>query len=216
MDTLHFKIITLGQIICRYKAPPEVWQPFNTIYEERGSSLPDAGGLLAGRLKEQRSFYYAGDKPGPIAKHNAGVSNEALNWFKDKFSHYVEVNKIKDAKHRIDAIWLNQYQPHEYNPVHVHRGDLNTGFTGVLMLKIPTSDVEGHGMLQIIGNGTGYFAKTDYIPKNLEPGDFFIFPYDMRHMVYPLSEKGDETRRTVAVNCDCYCDPVLTAAGEES
>ena len=214
MDTSDFKMIILGQTICRYKAPPEVWQVFNTIYEERGSSLPNAGSELAGRLKEQRSFYFMGDKGRTISKHNVGLNPTVLHWFNDKFIHYINVNGLEKTKHRINAIWLNQYQPHEYNPVHIHQGDLDTGFTGVLMLKIPQNDIDG--MLHIIGNSTGSFVRTDYVPTNLEAGDFFIFPYDMRHVVYPFSGKNNETRRTVAVNCDCHVDTTIVPKPKEN
>jgi len=212
MATSNFDVIAFGQTICRYKAPPEVWKTFNTIYEERGASLPNASKQLAGRLKEQRSLFFVGEKGGAVSKHNAGLSPFILNWFKERFAHYISFNGIKDPNYRINAIWLNQYAPYEYNPVHIHEGDLNTGFTGVLMLKVPKSDLEG--MLQIMGNGTGHFAKTDYVPKNLEPGDFFIFPYDVRHTVYPLDPTGNETRRTVAVNCDCSYNAIKTHAAE--
>ena len=213
MDTSDFKAISLGNTVCRYKAPPEVWKVFNTIYDERGPSLHDAGQNVK-RLKDQRSFYYIGDKPGKIPKHNAGLDMPTLKWFDDQFIHYIKFNNIKGSNHRINAIWLNQYKSYDYNPIHVHHGDLDTGFVGVLMLKVPNTDL--NGMLQIIGNSTGSFAKTDYIPKNLQPGDFFIFPYDMRHLVYPLVSKANEVRRTVGVNCDCAYDAVRTRAAEPS
>ena len=210
MDTLDFEVIPLGQTILKYKAPPKVWEAFNTIYEERGDSLPNAGVQLAGKLKEQRSLYFIGDKVGKISRHNSGVSPAILNWFREKFDHYIKFNGIQNTNYRINAIWLNQYAPYEYNPVHIHQGDLETGFTGVLMLKVPKSDLEG--MLQIMGNGTGHFSKTDYVPKNLQAGDFFIFPYDVRHVVYPLNPSDNETRRTVAINCDCSYDAIKTHA----
>jgi len=40
----------------------------------------------------------------------------------------------------------------------------------------------------------------------VEVGDFFIFPYDMRHCVYPFN--GPETRRTLAANCDVQYNPI--------
>ena len=52
MDTSDFEVIPLGQTILKYKAPPKVWEAFNTIYEERGDSLPNAGVQLAGKLKD--------------------------------------------------------------------------------------------------------------------------------------------------------------------
>ena len=37
--------------------------------------------------------------------------------------------------------------------------------------------------------------------------DFYIFPYDMRHCVYPFNGTN-ETRRTLAANCDVQFDPI--------
>jgi aromatic ring-opening dioxygenase catalytic subunit (LigB family) len=37
--------------------------------------------------------------------------------------------------------------------------------------------------------------------------DFYIFPYDMRHVVYPFNGT-DEVRRTLAANMDVQFDPI--------
>ena len=63
-----------------------------------------------------------------------------------------------------------------------------------------------NGRLQIIGAAAGQFAKTDYSP-NMKIGDFYVFPYDMRHCVYPFNSTN-ETRRTLAANCDVLFDPI--------
>ena len=42
--------------------------------------------------------------------------------------------------------------------------------------------------LQIIGSANGQFSKTDYSP-NMKIGDFYVFPYDMRHCVYPFNSE---------------------------
>ncbi len=61
---------------------------------------------------------------------------------------------------------------HEYNPVHVHQGNLFTGLSSVMILKLPnTYGVEysaeqapQNGKLQILGSSSGQFAKVDYEP----------------------------------------------------
>ena len=63
-----------------------------------------------------------------------------------------------------------------------------------------------NGRLQIIGSANGQFSKTDYSP-NMKIGDFYVFPYDMRHCVYPFNGTN-ETRRTLAANCDVQFDPI--------
>ena len=102
---------------------------------------------------------------------------------------------------------------HEYNPVHVHQGTLFTGLSSVMILKLPPSyGVEysaasqpQNGRLQILGASNGQFAKIDYQPP-MELRDFYVFPYDMRHCVYPFNAPG--YRRTLAANMDVEYDPI--------
>ncbi len=48
-------------------------------------------------------------------------------------------------------------------------------------------------------------CNTDYTPK-VQEGDFYIFPYDMRHSVNPFNGPG--LRRTLSCNCDVDYDPI--------
>jgi len=83
-----------------------------------------------------------------------------------------------------------------------------------MILKLPSTfgkeySAEGvpqNGKLQILGAANGQFAKIDYQPR-MQVGDFYIFPYDMRHGVYPFNGTT-ETRRTLAANCDVQFDPI--------
>ena len=59
---------------------------------------------------------------------------------------------------------------------------------------------------QILGNSSGQFANTDYGPE-LRERRFFIFPYDIRHCVYPFNNTND-VRRTLACNMDVEYNPV--------
>jgi hypothetical protein len=111
-------------------------------------------------------------------------------------------------------VWVNEMKQHEYNPAHVHRGMLFTGLSSVMILKLPSTfgkeysaeQVQQNGRLQIFGAANGQFATIDYQPPmNLR--DFYIFPYDMRHTVYPFNGTP-ETRRTLAANCDVQFDPI--------
>ena len=62
-----------------------------------------------------------------------------------------------------------------------------------------------NGKLSILGSASGQFAKIDYQPE-IRERDFFIFPYDMRHSVYPFNGPG--WRRSLAANMDVRYDPV--------
>jgi hypothetical protein len=103
---------------------------------------------------------------------------------------------------------------HEYNPAHIHRGMLFTGLSSVMILKMPSTfgkeysneAIPQNGRLQILGASNGQFAKIDYQPP-MDLRDFYVFPYDMRHCVYPFNGTT-ETRRTLAANCDVQFDPI--------
>ena len=61
-------------------------------------------------------------------------------------------------------------------------------------------------MLQILGNASGQFASCDFSP-NIAERDFYIFPYDVRHCVYPFNGPG--YRRTLSANMDVDYNPIM-------
>ena len=65
----------------------------------------------------------------------------------------------------------------------------------ILQKKSPVN-----GTLEFIANGGGTFYNTQY-RTYLNPGDLFIFPYDMWHGVYPFNSTK-KIRRTLSYNCD--------------
>ena len=48
------------------------------------------------------------------------------------------------------------------------------------------------------GKCNGQFVTADYSPK-MKIGDFYVFPYDVRHVVYPFTNKKAK-RRTLVCN----------------
>ncbi len=147
-----------------------------------------------------------------MTRHNCLPAN-VLNWFESKFKHYLEWNRTQGYKMHLNSVWVNNMFENEYNPVHVHQGTLYTGLSSVMILKLPESygveysspEAPQNGRLQILGSASGMFANIDYQP-NLEERDFYIFPYDMRHCVYPFNGPG--MRRTLAANMDVNYDPI--------
>jgi hypothetical protein len=147
-----------------------------------------------------------------MASHNH-LTKDVLMWFHEKFKHYLEWNRIETYKMHLNSIWVNNMFEHEYNPVHVHQGKLFTGLSSVMILKLPESfgveysaaHTPQNGRLQILGSSSGQFAHMDYQPE-IKERDFFVFPYDMRHCVYPFNGPG--MRRTLAANMDVDYDPI--------
>jgi hypothetical protein len=207
-----FDFVFLGQSILKYKVPLEIFYVLNSIYENKYPELKPANKQLVGKIEKEHSLFYDGQDGPRMTRHNL-LPRDVLVWFHSMFRHYLEWNKIREYNLHFNSVWINQMFEHEYNPVHVHQGTIHTGLSSVMILKLPESfgveysspDEPQNGKLQILGSASGQFAKIDYQP-NIVERDFYIFPYDMRHCVYPFNGPG--YRRTLAANMDVEYDPI--------
>ena len=212
MDTLNFNFVFLGQSVLKYQVPLDVFDIINHVYESNFQNLKPANRQLVGKIQNEHSLFYDGEDQSKMQRHNLLPQN-VIQWFMEKYDHYLKWNKIKNYNMHLNSIWVNQMKAHEYNPVHVHQGNLYTGLSSVMILKLPESyGVEyssahqpQNGRLQILGSSSGQFSNVDYQPNTVER-DFYIFPYDMRHCVYPFNGPG--YRRTLAANCDVSYNPI--------
>ena len=210
---MQFDFIFLGQSILKYRVPLEVFVGLNELYETQKKHLPNANKQLAGKIPDEVSLFYGGLTNKRMHQHNY-VSEDIFKWFYSIFDHYLKWNKIKDYQMDINSIWINEMKAGDYNPVHIHQGKLFTGLSSVMILKLPKDmgpeltrpDQPMNGQLQIMGSASGQFVKADYSPK-MKIGDFYVFPYDIRHCVYPMTNKKAK-RRTLVCNCDVAYDPV--------
>ena len=212
MSISNFKFIFLGQTVLIYEVPLDIFNTLNHIYEIKRHELPKANPQLVGKIENEHSLFYGG-KPNNLMHPHNFLPQNILQWFEDIVKHYLNWNNIKEYKTHLNSIWVNEMKANEYNPVHVHQGGLFTGLSSVMILKLPQdTGVEYsavgkpmNGQLQILGNSSGQFANVDYGPI-LKERSLFIFPYDMRHCVYPFN--GNGFRRTLACNCDVDYNPV--------
>ena len=212
---MHFESIVLGQSVIEYQVPLEVFVGLNELYETQKKHLPNATKQLAGKIPDEVSLFYAGPTNKRMHSHSY-VSEDILKWFYSTFDHYLKWNKTQGYKMEINSIWVNEMKAGDYNPVHTHQGKGFTGLSSVMILKLPKDmgpeiarpDQPMNGQLQILGSASGQFVTSDYSPK-MKIGDFYIFPYDMRHVVYPFTNKKAK-RRTLVCNCDVAYDPIAS------
>ena len=212
MDTSDFNVIFLGQSVLRYQVPLDIYNTINHIYETKYSELKPANKQLVGKIEKEHSLFYDGEDTEKMTTHNRLPQN-ILQWFHQKFNHYLQWNNIKEYEMHLNSVWVNTMFQHEYNPIHIHQGTLFTGLSSVMILKLPQSfgveysspHAPQNGRLQILGSTNGQFANVDYQP-NIQERDFYIFPYDMRHCVYPFNGPG--YRRTLAANMDVQYNPI--------
>ena len=216
---MKFDFVYLGQTVLKYQVPLEVFVGLNDIYEKRKKELPKANKQLVGKIEDEVSLFFDGPPNDKIHSHNF-LPRDILQWFDSIFNHYLSWNKIGENIRHINSVWVNEMKAHEYNPIHIHQGKLFTGLSSVMIMKLPTNtgieysapDKPMNGQLQIIGAANGQFAKTDYSPK-AKIGDFYVFPYDMRHCVYPFNGTK-EKRRTLVCNMDVDYNPVSSRTGK--
>ena len=210
-----FDVVALGQFIIKYEMPLEIFVRLNELYETNKKHLPNANKQLAGKIPDEVSLFFAGPT-GPKMHAHSYVSEDIMKWFYSIFDHYLKWNKIQEYSIDINSIWVNEMKAGDYNPVHLHQGKIYTGLSSVMILKLPKDmgpelarpDQPMNGQLQILGSATGQFVKADYSPE-MKIGDFYIFPYDMRHVVYPFTNKK-EKRRTLVCNADVSYNPVTS------
>ena len=212
-NNFKFNVCPLGQTVLKYQVPLDIFNTINNIYETKYPTLPKANKQLVGKIEKEHSLFYKGKDTSKMHHHNM-VTDNVLQWIDTAMGHYLDFNKITGYEKSLNSIWINQMFEHEYNPVHVHQGSLYTGLSSVMILKLPESfGVEyssehnpTNGMLQILGSSSGQFAICDYSPT-IKERDFYVFPYDMRHCVYPFNGPG--FRRTLAANCDVKYNPII-------
>ncbi len=217
--TPNFNFVFLGQSVLRYQVPLEVFVGLNELYETQKKHLPNANKQLAGKIPDEVSLFYAGPTNKRMHTHSY-VSEDILKWFYSVFDHYLKWNKIKDYQMNITSIWVNEMKAGDYNPVHIHQGKIFTGLSSVMFLKLPKDmgpelarpDQPMNGQLQILGSSSGQFATIDYSPK-MRIGEFYVFPYDVRHVVYPFTNKKAK-RRTLVCNCDVDYNPIASRTAQ--
>ena len=212
---MKFDFVYLGQTVLKYQVPLEIFVGLNEIYEKRKKELPKANKQLVGKIQDEVSLFYSGENSEKMHQHTF-LSQDILRGFDSVFDHYLRWNKIGENQRSINSIWVNEMKAQEYNPVHIHQGRLFTGLSSVMVMKLPKEtgveysapEKPMNGRLQIIGAAAGQFAKTDYSP-DMKIGDFYVFPYDMRHCVYPFNGTK-EVRRTLVCNVDVIYNPVAS------
>ena len=216
---MKFNFVFLGQSVLKYEVPLDIFHTINHIYETNFNNLASANKQLVGKIKNEHSIFYDGEDESKMKRHSF-LSKNIYDWFMRAYHHYLDWNNIKQYQTHLNSIWINEMKANEYNPVHVHQGTLFNGLSSVMILKLPknygveysASDKPQNGKLQLLGSASGQFAKIDYQP-NLKERDFYIFPYDMRHTVYPFNSTN-EVRRTLAANCDVNYNQINNRGAE--
>jgi len=104
---------------------------------------------------------------------------------------------------KMTSAWVNYMKQGEFNPPHIHTGDLSC----VLYLNVP-SDINKNKINHVAKSnfpGSIQFTYGERMKYNIsyhsffpEKGDFYIFPAWLQHYVFPFKSK--EERISVSAN----------------
>jgi len=130
------------------------------------------------------------------------ILDKYLNAHEDAYKKFYL--KTYPGKINCKDAWVNYMKSGETNPVHTHD---NCDFSSVIFLDIPkglkdenkkfTGNSMGPGSLgfDISPVSDYYIDSLNFVP---EIGDFFIFPWNLKHFVSSFKSKGE--RISVACN----------------
>ena len=208
-DTHDFKItstdIWMGQLVREYTLQPELITLLNTEIDRR-KDHPKWNEYLAGNIKDQYNLYF----------HDGGekmqqtISESFVNVIKTLAKDYLDSLPVLESySSTLTSIWYNDQKKHEYNPIHAHTGVTGMGITGVMYLKVPEGINAGtpiksffqgqspNGRTHIFGNISSQLCRRSIAPS-LKEGMFYIFPFDLQHLVYPF--EANVVRRSLSFN----------------
>ena len=195
-------ILTFGQQVFRFELPMEFCNALNERMDKelKDGTYTDASHQLSAKIKkEYRIVNWLPD----VDKENIFI--KCIQNVMKKVTHY---NSFDVHSVVVDNAWINDQYEGEYQVVHKHSGKSLIGFASILYLKVPDFGEEynkpeqpHNGRTMLLGNCQGQFSKKNMM---IQPtvGDFYIFPYDLEHLVYPF--RGDGMRRSLSLNYDVF------------
>ena len=190
-----FKTIHLGQKVLHFTTPQPIVDEINKIYDKNIQELKPHNKHLAGKIKDEHRI-------------DEQLPDNIKMYFQECFILYNYECKVTKTIN-LRTAWINEMKANEYNPFHYHMGEKGhiEGLSSVMMLKKPNTygveysreHVPSNGHLELI-SGSGILSHNQ-LRVDMKVGDFFIFPYDIQHGVYPFNNTT-ECRRTLSYNCD--------------
>lgn len=195
----HIREITYGQKVQLYKMSDGFIKRVNDRMDEeiKKKTFIDATDSLSAKIKKEYRIIQWLDKVDTDREIIKAIQHTYDNtWYDRSFSHSISIN---------DA-WINDQVENEYQTLHKHSGASEVGFASVMFLRVPDfgkeyteTAIPHNGRLSLVGNCGGLFSVKHHLVEP-EVGDFYIFPYDLEHLVYPF--RGKDTRRSLSINFD--------------
>jgi len=195
-------ITPFGPVMGYKKLTPSFVKKMNTLMK---MELDDWSDMLVGKVKQELKF----------TKEIEAAWLDETAQFIGRFHSYVEHrhsfgNKSLDTDNnnygvQIASGWFVRQYENEYNPIHIHTGARMScvGYLGLPdgIEKEWEEDYKDHhpsnGHIQFVHGTSSGYNQTNFMIKP-QVGDFYIFPAELFHCVYPFKTVGE--RRSFSVN----------------
>ena len=193
-ESMISKTIVSGRIIKKYKIPLNQVEELNKKYEDNKHSLESKGAKLAGRLDSELESTKVIQSL-PIFE----TIKKCMNEYMMSLNHFSLTPKPM-YNLKIITMWINDMQPHEYNPIHTHHD--GTGWSTVMFLKVPNFINDAKHKHKFRDGALGFiFPENKTMFYEPDVGDFYIFEASHQHFVLPYkTNDSDPTRRSMSFN----------------
>ena len=194
-----------GPVMGYKKLSAQFVRDMNAFYEEEPHILKDYSDQLVGKVRQELFFTEAmRDLFLKEIKQFVGSYNNTATYRNSYGRTMLDVNNFNYSVQFISG-WLVRQFENDYNPLHLHTG---CRMSCVGYLKLPDG-IENeweedykdhhpsHGHIQFVHGTASTYNATNFMVKP-RVGDFFLFPSELFHCVYPFKTVGE--RRSFSAN----------------
>ena len=182
---IEYKFLHWGPFVCNYTLTKEEVEAFKLLHTNE-----DYRKELAGHLQNEKGL-----NTDEVFKLLFPYLNSYVQGFHEQRGEVLTKGKLE-----LETAWINRQKKNEFNPPHIHDGDLSF----VLYTEVPAglyeeckssvSNSPGPGCITFDFNMHGglnkFFLQThSHLPS---VGDVFIFPAGLPHWVYPFKTTEGE------------------------
>jgi uncharacterized protein (TIGR02466 family) len=172
-----------------------------TIKDEKKAKQLDHSDHLVGKLKQEFLIDHT-----ELNKHTDTFNQIIANFVQTELArHFKQLSEGTGFSIQYNSAWIVRQFAGEFNPAHIHT---ECDLSCVGYLKLPPDidkeweeDYKDHypckGHIEFLHGSSGKMHTHTFLVKP-SVGDFFVFPSDLIHMVYPFYSDGE--RRSFSMN----------------
>ena len=199
-------LFPFGPMMMHAKLPMDLVRRLNkytnkTIKDEKKAKQLDHSDHLVGKLKLEFLIDHT-----EFNKHTDIFNQIIANFVSTELArHFKQLSEGTGFSIQYNSAWIVRQFAGEFNPAHIHT---ECDLSCVGYLKLPPEldkeweeDYKDHypckGHIEFLHGSSGKMHTHTFLVKP-SVGDFFVFPSDLIHMVYPFYSDGE--RRSFSMN----------------